>query len=216
MRTKCRILDGSGWSKTFLRHSRRTMYCHCSLTCRTMSDDYIPSLTANELIQQDPRNNSAWNQRWFAIHRGKNDIALSLDVARTEADYAISGATLDPYNESPWRYLVGVLQEQCRRGSCDETSQRKLLAEYEGKAYALREVLSEANREPDTCSNLTSARIDLLEMIGDKDSLEKVRSRSRSAGLLSRCVIITTDSRGTQPISTRQRRCRRDLRLNSM
>jgi hypothetical protein len=51
-----------------------------------------------------------------------------------------------------------------------------LLKEYEGKIYAVRDILSDTHqREPDTCANLTAARIDLLELIGDKTSLEKVR-----------------------------------------
>ena len=128
----------------------------------------------HKLIQEDPRNNSAWNQRWFAIHRGcrrkpgEEDPILSLELIRHEADYAIhTGATLDPFNESPWRYLIGLMKELPAH-SVD------VYAEYEVKAYSLRAILSEAHRDPDTCTNLTSAQIDLLEMIGDKESLEKV------------------------------------------
>ncbi len=78
---------------------------------------------------------------------------------------------MDPYNESPWRYLIGVLNEQFRR---DRNAAVKLAAEYETKAYGLGSVLVEAKRDPEACSNLTSARIDLLEMIGDEESLRKV------------------------------------------
>lgn len=139
---------------------------------------------ARTLIQEDPRNNSAWNQRWFSIHRGTNIKFLPLNDARAEADYAITIATLDPYNESPWVYLVGILKKQCHRmtGSVvdndgDDTNRvGMLLKEYEGKIYAVRDILSDTHqREPDTCANLTAARIDLLELIGDKTSLEKVR-----------------------------------------
>jgi protein farnesyltransferase/geranylgeranyltransferase type-1 subunit alpha len=136
----------------------------------------VSSFVAHELIQQDPRNNSAWNQRWFAVHRGRrkkkddadgDDPIISLELARHEADYAIhTGATLDPFNESPWRYLIGLLKELPNNAD--------LYAEYEAKAYSLRAILSDAHRAPETCTNLTSARIDLLEMIGDDESLEKV------------------------------------------
>ena len=123
---------------------------------------------AHKLILQDPRNNSAWNQRWFAVHRGSKKDTLPLEVARHEADYAIlTGATLDPYNESPWRYLIGVLKEQPHNPG--------LIAEYETKTESLRTVLTNALREPEACANWTSARIDLFEMIGDKECLEKVR-----------------------------------------
>ena len=129
------------------------------------------SFAAHALIEQDPRNNSAWNQRWFAIHRAKKEPLPWDEVARHEADYAIhTGATLDPFNESPWRYLIGLLKE------VQEDNRNEIYAEYEEKAYSLRAILSDAHRDPDTCTNLTSARIDLLEMIGNEDSLKKVSS----------------------------------------
>jgi len=127
-------------------------------------------------IQQDIRNNSAWNQRWFISHRGRSgNHLLNLDAARKEADFAIDqGASLDPYNESPWRYLIGILREQQRRvqEQNDNDTFTSVLVEYEARANALRNVLTEAHRDPDTCVNMTSARIDLLEMIGTKDSLK--------------------------------------------
>lgn len=88
-----------------------------------------------------------------------------LKDVRKEADYGIKGAELDPYNESPWRYLIGVIKEQ-----------RSLASEYETKASQLRTAISDAGRNPDGCYNLTSARIDLLEMQGDADSLKLVSS----------------------------------------
>lgn len=125
---------------------------------------------SEKLIQEDPRNNSAWNQRWFACHRGLKD-ALPLETSKTEADFALdTGAAVDPFNESPWRYLVSLLREQYKQ----KTLSVELLKEFEEKSTGLRKVLVDAGREPDTCSNLTSARIDLLEMIGDQASLEKV------------------------------------------
>ena len=117
----------------------------------------------HKLILEDPRNNSAWNQRWFTAHRSSRQ-PLDAEHLRKEADYAIEGAKLDPYNESPWRYLIGIVKEETN-----------LSQEYEKKAAELRQVLVDAGREPDECANLTSARIDMLEMIGDKVSLQLVR-----------------------------------------
>lgn len=108
------------------------------------------------------RNNSAWNQRWFAAHRGSQQ-PLDAENVRLEADYAIKGAELDPYNESSWRYLIGIVREE-----------PSLTAEYEKKAAGLRQVLVDAERDPDGCANLTSARIDMLEMLGDDESLKLV------------------------------------------
>lgn len=139
------------------------------------------------LIQVDIRNNSAWNQRWLVSHRGKKrrqSPPIGLDVARREADFAIKhGSMLDPYNESPWRYLIGILQEQCQHykkqhqkkdNDFNQTMLKKMIVEYEAKSNSneIRNVLITANRDPDTCVNMTSARIDLLEMIDTKDSLQ--------------------------------------------
>jgi len=133
---------------------------------------------ASKLIQEDIRNNSAWNQRWFAIHRGKHrgggHLVLNFDVARQEADFAIDHARLDPYNESPWRYLIGILREQQQeKSSKADIIVENHIVEYEAKASnELRNVLTDAFRDPDACVNMTSARIELLEMIGKKDELE--------------------------------------------
>lgn len=144
------------------------------------------------MIQEDIRNNSAWNQRWFVSHRGKQQQhqPIGLDVARREADFAIDhGAMLDPYNESPWRYLIGILQEQhqyyqqvqnINNNDDDENKNTNILkamiVTYEAKTNSneIRNVLIDSNRDPDTCVNMTNARIDLLEMMGidNKDSLQ--------------------------------------------
>jgi hypothetical protein len=155
-----------------LKDTRGMTKAHCKPTAHIYIIVYYPHgciIVANELIQDDPRNNSAWNQRWFASHQGRQS-PISLESARHEADFAIhTGATLDPFNESPWRYLIGVLKEQWKVDPDPE-----LIDEYEEKAAGLRTILSDAKRDPDTCANLTSARIDLFELKGDKESLEKV------------------------------------------
>jgi len=138
---------------------------------------------ASELIKQDARNNSAWNQRWFAAHRGMTG-PLSADLARTEADFAFeNGTKVDPYNESPMRYLVAILNEQSSRNQQqnidDDTSGQQemttVVADYEKKIASLRTVLEDAGRNPDECFNLTAAHIDVLEMIGDVGCLQKVK-----------------------------------------
>ena len=137
---------------------------------------FLSLMLAEKLIQEDPRNNSAWNQRWFAVHRAKRD-PLSLEVARTEADFAIEkGATIDPYNESPWRYLVGLLKEQKKQISSQGGDSQPLLDEYEKKTFGLRDVLVKEKRNPDSCSNLSAARIDILEMMGGAADLETALS----------------------------------------
>jgi Protein prenyltransferase alpha subunit repeat len=148
-----------------------------------LADPRLPfflGLPANFLIEKDPRNNSAWNQRWFVCHRGGSVKTLSFETAKREADYAIQGAGLDPYNESPWRYLIGILKEQCKVSE-DKDS---LLDEYEKKAAGLRHILEKEGKDPDGCSSLTSARIDILDFKGDSSSLEKVSCIPKSKALV--------------------------------
>ena len=129
------------------------------------------------MIEEDPRNNSAWNERWFAVHKCLKQPPLSLDKCRAEADFAIfQGAALDPYNESPFRYLIGLLHEQQQQPQSDTTSTtvttpKMLAAEFYTKVQSLEKVLVDANRDPDACTNWTSTRIDLLESMGDTASL---------------------------------------------
>mmetsp|Transcript_16503 Transcript_16503/g.25654 ORF Transcript_16503/g.25654 Transcript_16503/m.25654 type:complete len:367 (-) Transcript_16503:455-1555(-) len=134
-----------------------------------------------KLIQIDPRNNSVWNHRWFISHRGQHQSSLSLNDARTEAQYALDGAALDPYNESPWRYLIGILKEQ--RKSNDSASVQLLVDDFETKTMDLRSVLENAGRDPDACSNMISARIDMLELKGDSDSLKLASLLANGLGI---------------------------------
>lgn len=88
-----------------------------------------------------------------------------------EADYALSKAQVDPYNESPWRYLIAVLKEHIKSFNDDDDKSKKVVAlitEFESKVLAVKQVLIEANKDPEVCPNLTSALIDLLEWKGDK------------------------------------------------
>ena len=121
--------------------------------------------TAHKLIRADPRNNSSWNGRWFASHRARRE-PLPLDICRQEADLALEGAKLDPYNESPFRYLIAILREQ-------KYQLVELATEYFPKVEALRSVLVDANRDPEACVNWTSAKIDLLEAMSNENSWTK-------------------------------------------
>jgi len=114
----------------------------------------------NNLIQLDMRNNSAWNQRWFVCHMGKLDQKLPLLISKQECDYAMDVAREDPYNESPWRYLIGLVKEH------PHPTKTQLAQTYEQSAIDLKDVLIAAERDPDGCVNLNSARIDLLQIMG--------------------------------------------------
>ena len=128
---------------------------------------------------EDPRNNSAWNPRWFALHEGRSDV-LSLDNAREECRYAMSGAAIDPFNECPWRYLVGVLMEQWRcahkgGSAVDISNVTELVRENIAKIKEMRQCWED---DPPSmihpigsCVSLQSALVDLLELFHDENDL---------------------------------------------
>jgi len=124
---------------------------------------------AHSLILDDHRNNSAWNQRWFASHKGTN-TPHSIENAKIEADYALNSAAVDPYNESPWRYFIGVLDEQEDSLSKDQTSSDflSLIQNYEQQIISLRNSLQVTAGADDAnvCFTMTSAYIDLLDKKG--------------------------------------------------
>lgn len=138
-------------------------------------------------ILLDPRNNSAWNQRWFATHEG--EIAansgmklgkLSFEKAEEEANYAVCGAQVDPFNECPWRYLIGVLMEQCRwvqreEGADDKDKVNGLLRDCVAKIKDMNDSPTE-DYPAGPCVSLMSALVDLLETVGDKTSLEEAKN----------------------------------------
>ena len=65
--------------------------------------DYV-----EELLQQDLRNNSAWNQRYFVL-QNTADLKQA-DVVRGEVAYALRYIEMAPSNASPWHYLKGLAE----------------------------------------------------------------------------------------------------------
>lgn len=61
--------------------------------------DYV-----NQLIEEDIRNNSAWNQRYFVINHAYN---FNPDLISSEITYTMNKIKIVPKNESPWNYLKG-------------------------------------------------------------------------------------------------------------
>jgi len=137
----------------------------------------------DELITQDVRNNSPWNHRWFASHRAKKVPPLNVEKAILEAEYAIRIAEIDPFNESPWRYLIGVLKEQWRKQEGVASTFAVLLNEYEGKILQIKSDMKEREGvDGDSCVNLISALIDILEMKQDSSAIENAADFARCLG----------------------------------
>lgn len=193
-------------------HRLRTFskaWSHRQWIIRTMNS---PELWKSEVdyshskILADPRNNSAWSQRWFATHKGQvairkgaadnkcsdlkdKGIILSLDMAGEEVHYAICGAELDPYNESPWRYLIGVLMEQWRsaqsEGNEGEISKvKELIFNSIEQIREMKQSLEDKSLSgvvaTAPCVSLISALVDLLEVsIEKKELLEEASTLCR-------------------------------------
>eukprot|EP00474_Spongospora_subterranea_P009175 CRZ09633.1 hypothetical protein [Spongospora subterranea] len=63
-----------------------------------------------QCLVEDPFNNSAWNQRWFIVTKNNTvDISDPLVIAE-EIKFAIGHLQKIPQNESPWNYILGVLE----------------------------------------------------------------------------------------------------------
>jgi len=131
----------------------------------------------HKLLLVDVRNNSAWNQRWFATHKGCPTIPLSKEDALEEAGYAWSCIVLDVWNESPWRYFLGVGKEQCLKTSNKGSWE---WGEWEQKL----ELLAEEEEKP--CHILMGVQVDILEIMGDNDSRTKVSPKVKFLPIPSR------------------------------
>ncbi len=145
----------------------------------------------NTLINDDVRNNSAWNQRWFVSHRGRghghghglqSSNSFDMEKAKIEISYAISKAAIDPYNESPWRYFIAIIREQLKKltnndrsssttSTSSTSSFHSFLLECETKVLKTKEEFENSyNKDGKECTHLLSAYIDILEMKGDEES----------------------------------------------
>lgn len=61
----------------------------------------------DRLIDEDIRNNSAWNQRFFVVKH----MGFKLHVIEEECRYAIKCIDKAKLNESAWNYLKGILRQ---------------------------------------------------------------------------------------------------------
>jgi len=59
-----------------------------------------------KLLETDIRNNSAWNQRYFVI---ENTTNLSVEIRKSEINYAMLKISMSPNNRSSWNYLKGMV-----------------------------------------------------------------------------------------------------------
>ena len=75
---------------------------HFSLWDREL--DYIDTL-----LEQDVRNNSAWNHRYFTVFGQDPDSPVTSATCDREIQYAQAAISRAPQNQSPWNYLRGYV-----------------------------------------------------------------------------------------------------------
>ena len=63
----------------------------------------------DQLLEEDIRNNSAWNQRHFVV---VNTTSYTPEVLAAEVEYAKTAIKKAVHNESPWNYLRGILMQE--------------------------------------------------------------------------------------------------------
>jgi protein farnesyltransferase/geranylgeranyltransferase type-1 subunit alpha len=57
-----------------------------------------------KLLNEDVRNNSAWNHRYFAV---VNTTGFTPEVMKREVEYTLDCISIATHNESAWNYLRG-------------------------------------------------------------------------------------------------------------
>ena len=138
----------------------------------------------DDLLVADVRNNSVWNHRWFIAHctaapgSGAEAEATprrlpgDAELAREEAAYALSACALDPHNESPWRYLIGIVKEQHRMAARGSSSAAAAAAAGQLVRYAIEDGRAARLSLADgggggACPTGDAALVDLLDLAGD-------------------------------------------------
>lgn len=72
------------------------------------SDDELRWTEA--MIDDDVRNNSAWNHRWFLVVGGPGAPLENPRLVERELAYAKCAIRKAPQNQSPWNYIKGVVR----------------------------------------------------------------------------------------------------------
>lgn len=132
-----------------------------------------------ELLNEDVRNNSAWNQRYFLMnnHEGWSDLNVQREIC-----FTLGKIKFVKNNESAWNYLRGVLLHDKRGLSgnavvtnfCEELYKNKCRSPY--LLAFMVDVCDEAIKKEDTsCLHNAERAIDLCQALAGK--YDKFRSK---------------------------------------
>lgn len=126
----------------------------------------------DNLINEDVRNNSAWNQRYFIVnsHHGWSDFNVQKEIC-----YAIGKIKFVKNNESAWNYLRGVLLHDKRglngnmvvAAFCEELYKSKCHSPY--LLAFIIDICGEAIKKNETnCMHNASRAIDICQLLAEK------------------------------------------------
>lgn len=133
----------------------------------------------DNLIKDDVRNNSAWNQRYFIVnnHLGWSDLNVQKEIC-----YALEKIKFIKNNESAWNYLRGVLIHDKRGLSgnavvssfCEELYKNKCRSPY--LLAFLIDICDEAVKKGDISILHSATRaVELCKALAGK--YDKIRSK---------------------------------------
>ncbi|CAJ0636833.1 9231_t:CDS:2 [Entrophospora sp. SA101] len=97
--------------------------------------DYFRAISRKEEYNNDIRNNSAWNQRYFVLFH--NPKEPSDDLISREINYAISKIKITPNNISPWNYVKGVIAKSNQEIDILESLCKELIEKENISPHAL-------------------------------------------------------------------------------
>ena len=130
-----------------------------------------------DMLMKDLRNNSAWNQRWFTVHGDKRNYSegkvLKEDVVASEIDFTQRLIIKDGYNESSWKYLLGLVKEQW--GKSEKMSEQTTTMTTSISKWVQGLISSESEAKK-LSPHLLSFQIDVFDRLGfegeNKESFE--------------------------------------------
>ncbi|KAJ1918397.1 CAAX geranylgeranyltransferase alpha subunit [Mycoemilia scoparia] len=144
-------------------------------------------------INNDVRNNSAWNQRYFVLTKGQGDAKLDSDVIEKEIEYSIDKIRLAPSNESPWSYICGLLRKFSPAHittklhpiindlANDESA-------HEGQAMPVGQLMKKSPHYWAFLIDIYEIRLEDLKLESSRDTAEIVQSATEACDMLAQSI----------------------------
>jgi len=104
----------------------------------------------SSVLKADLRNNSAWNQRFFAVSRNST-VKISNELREREVEFAVSFIRRAPNNQSSWVYLRGLFKDDLSALPAVRTLLQQLREQYTTSPHAaslLVDICSKAADRP--------------------------------------------------------------------